>query len=83
MSRLGTLRHVTIAIPFLVLYVVVLFPAVFVLTIAAGILDFGYRLVTGSDDGTRLTDWSARLWAWNGSNAQHALSADDEFELLP
>ena len=80
-ERVRTLRQLGIGIPFLILYVAALFPAVLAVSIVFGVVDAAWRLVFGH--GTRLTAWSSRLWDWNGSNARYALTGAGDFELLP
>lgn len=81
MGRWNTAKRVAGGIPFLIAYTVVLFPAIFLLSIVFGAVDAGWHLVTGN--GTRLADWSSRLWDWNGSNARWALTGRGSFDWTP
>lgn len=80
-ERTSTARRVIIGIPFLILYALFLFPAVFAVSIVLGAIDALARLFLGRK--TRLVDWSSRLWDWNGSNARVALTGRGDYELLP
>lgn len=81
MTRRPTLIRVLIGMPFLLAYLSVLFPVIFLVSLVLGVVDAGWRLITGN--GTRLTDWIVRLWDWNGSNARWVFTGRGSFELLP
>lgn len=81
MSRRGTLWRLLVGIPFLIAYVAILFPTIFLVSVVFGAVDAVWRLATGS--ATRLTDWIVRLWDWNGSNARWALTGRGSFDWTP
>lgn len=82
MSRREALKRVGLGIIYLPLYVVVLYPAAFLIGIALGVVDVVYILVTGEQP-DYVGRFGKETWRWTGQNVGYILSGHGEFEPLP
>lgn len=82
MSRHEVPKRVGLGFIYLPLYVVVLYPAAFVIGLALGIVDLGYIAVTGEKP-DYVGRFGKEVWSWTGQNVGYILSGHGEFEALP
>ena len=81
-GRKSAVKRLLIGIPYMILYVLVLFPVLLGLGIVLGIIDVAWRLVFNSGDSI-LARVYRPLWDWIGSNARWSLTGDGSFRILP
>lgn len=80
-ARRDALSRVLIGIPWLIAYVVVIFPVVLLIGILGGILDVLAGLTLGIE--LRTSSVLSRLWDWAGQNTRWVLTGDGTFDLTP
>lgn len=81
MTRRAAAARVVVAVPYLVVYVLVLFPLTLLTVAILGGIDLLWRFATGS--GTRLAGIAIRLWDWVGGNARWSLTGRGQFHWTP
>ena len=81
-NRKQALKRLLIGVPYMILYVLVLFPVVLVVGIVLGAVDVLWRLVFNTS-GSALSRVVGPLWDWIGGNARWTLTGSGTFRLIP
>lgn len=82
MSRRSAAKRAAIGVPYLVLYVAIIFPTVFVIAVLLGAAELLYSLITGRSVKT-VTDFIDRIWSFAGGNARWILTGRGSFKWVP
>lgn len=82
MTRASAGKRLVIGVPYMLAYVVVLFPIALTVGIVLGTLDVAWRLATQATE-TWFSNVAVQVWDWIGGNARWTLTGEGQFRWLP
>ncbi len=82
MSRRSAVRRLVLAIVWVPLYAVVLYPLTLAILLITGAIEIGGTLLLGCEVSVR-PQWVGDIWAWPSDNVAALLNNDREFRWLP